>query len=112
RLNIIERSPRSTASVEHPSAQFEPRITTENSETENCARIECAVRHTMDTVFFTPDQRPGSSGDAMSNDLMTRATRPTTRPVLETNAAANADEINEATEPAARSEEGRGGKEG
>ena len=55
----------------------------------------------MDTVFFTPDQRSGSSGDAMSNDLMTSATRPIKRPLLETNAAANADEINEATEPAA-----------
>lgn len=53
----------------------------------------------MDTVFSTPEQRPGVPGDAMSSDLMTSATRPIKRPLIEEGSAANADEINESTEP-------------
>lgn len=52
----------------------------------------------MDTVFYSSEQRPGSSGDAMSSDLMTSATRPIKRPLLEAASAANADEIDESIE--------------
>lgn len=53
----------------------------------------------MDTVFSTPEQRPGVSGDAMSSDLMTSATSPIKRPLIESGSAANADEINESAGP-------------
>lgn len=49
----------------------------------------------MDTVSFTPEQRPGHAGDAMSSDFMTSATRQIKRPLLETGSAANADQIGE-----------------
>jgi hypothetical protein len=52
----------------------------------------------MDIVFFTTEQRPGLAGEAMSGDLMTSATRPIKRPIIEAGSAANADEILDATD--------------
>jgi hypothetical protein len=51
----------------------------------------------MDTVFFTPEQRPGLPGDAKSGDLdlMNSATKPIKRTLIETASAANADELGE-----------------
>ena len=48
----------------------------------------------MDTVFFTPEPQPGLPGDAKSGDLMSSATKPIKRALLETSAA-NADELGE-----------------
>ena len=49
----------------------------------------------MDTVFFIPEQRTGLSGEAKSSDLMSSATNPIKRTLLETPSAANADELGE-----------------
>jgi len=49
----------------------------------------------MDIVFFTPEQRTGLSGEPLPSDLMTSATKPIKRPLLEAGLAANADEIDE-----------------
>jgi hypothetical protein len=65
----------------------------------------------MDTVFFIPEQRTGLSGEAKSSDLMSSATNPIKRTLLETPSAANADELGESlTETAvqAKSIEGTG----
>lgn len=50
----------------------------------------------MNTVFFTPDQRPGLSGDAQSSDSMNSATKSIKRTLVETPSAANADELGDA----------------
>lgn len=81
-------------SVEHPAAEFSPKSATENIQTENYARIECAVRHIMDTVF-TPEQRTALTGDLVSSNLMSSATKPIKRPIVETGSAANADQLDE-----------------
>jgi hypothetical protein len=94
RLNIIMRSPRST-SQSTSSGGVSPQTTTENLQTENYARNEFAVRHTMDTLFFTPEQRTGLSGDLMSSELMSSAIKPIKRPIVEAGAAANADQLDE-----------------
>jgi hypothetical protein len=54
----------------------------------------------MDTVFLTPEQLAGFVGDAKSSslsDLMSSATKPITRSVLETPSAANADDLGDTT---------------
>jgi hypothetical protein len=92
----IEFHPQSS----NPLAEFSPEIATENPQTENHARIECAVRHTMDTVFLTPEQLAGFVGDAKSgsfSDLMSSATKPITRSLLQTPSAANADDLGDTT---------------
>jgi hypothetical protein len=53
----------------------------------------------MNTVFFTPEQLAGFTGDAKSSDfsdLMSSASKPITRSLLQTPSAANADELGEA----------------
>ena len=65
----------------------------------------------MDTVFFIPEQRTGLSGEAKSSDLMSSATNPIKRTLLETPSAANADELGETlsdTAVQAKSIEGTG----
>jgi hypothetical protein len=57
--------------------------------------MKCAVRHTMDTVFYTPEQRAGHPGESMSSDLMSSATKPIKRPLVEAGPAANADQLDE-----------------
>jgi hypothetical protein len=49
----------------------------------------------MDTLFFTPEQRTGLTGDLVSNNLMSSATKPIKRPIVETGSAANADQLDE-----------------
>jgi hypothetical protein len=65
----------------------------------------------MDTVFFIPEQRTGLSGEAKSSDLMSSATNPIKRTLLDTPSAANADDLGETlsdTAVQAKSIEGTG----
>jgi hypothetical protein len=48
----------------------------------------------MDTVF-TPEQRTALTGDLVSSNLMSSATKPIKRPIVETGSAANADQLDE-----------------
>lgn len=50
----------------------------------------------MDTVFHTPDQLASFAGDPMMpSDLMSSASKPIKRPLVEVASAANADELGE-----------------
>lgn len=76
-------------------AEFAPEPTTENRKTVKYARMKCAVRHTMDIVFYIPEERAGIPGDAISNDLMSSASKPIKRPLVEAGSAANDDRLDE-----------------